>query len=96
MTLQKQVDEFNLYFTSANGVDVGERVTVKRDEWRKLYAKIQETFSTPDAYRWRFLAGNDKTWRHTAAMPGFCPLTVEAESLVVIGKVDATSVNSNF
>ena len=33
--------EFNRYFTSSNRVDVGERVSVPRDEWRTLMAAIE-------------------------------------------------------
>lgn len=40
---QQALDEFNRYFTSANGVDVGERVSVPRDEWRKLYDSLRST-----------------------------------------------------
>lgn len=36
---------------------------------------------TPVAYRWRFLAGADRTWRHCATMPGFDPAIVESEPL---------------
>lgn len=38
----KQAAEFNRYFTSMNGVDVGARVSVPRDEWRALYAAISQ------------------------------------------------------
>ena len=41
--LKTLADEFNRYFTSANGVDVGERVNVSRDEWRTLYAALART-----------------------------------------------------
>ncbi len=37
----------------------------------------------PDAYRWRFKAGNDRTWRHCATMPGFDPAIVESEPLFI-------------
>lgn len=39
--LAAKLAEFNRYFTSANGVDVGERVSVPRDEWRSLYALLR-------------------------------------------------------
>lgn len=32
--------EFNRYFTSANSVDVGERVSVPTAEWRELFATL--------------------------------------------------------
>lgn len=32
--------EFNRYFTSGNGVDVPERVSVSRDEWRRLFSAL--------------------------------------------------------
>jgi hypothetical protein len=41
--LKQLADGFNRYFTSANSVDVGERVTVSRDEWRTLYAALART-----------------------------------------------------
>ena len=37
----KLAAEFNRYFTSGNGVDVPERVSVSRDEWRQLHAALQ-------------------------------------------------------
>lgn len=37
----KLAAEFNRYFTSSNGVDVPERVSVSRDEWRRLHAAQQ-------------------------------------------------------
>jgi hypothetical protein len=47
----KQAAEFNRYFTSANGVDVGARVSVPRDEWRTLYADLaQATVSEPPLF----------------------------------------------
>jgi len=33
-------NEFNLYFTSLNSVDVNQKIIVDRDEWRSLYASI--------------------------------------------------------
>ena len=38
--LAAMVAEFNRYFTIANGVDVGERVSGPRDERRALHAAI--------------------------------------------------------
>lgn len=38
----KLAAEFNRYFTSMNGVDVPERVSVPRDEWRALFAALAE------------------------------------------------------
>lgn len=36
----KLATEFNRYFTSMNGVDVPERVSVPRDEWRALFEAL--------------------------------------------------------
>ena len=47
--LKSLADEFNRYFASENGVDVGERVTVSRDEWRTLYAALARTQQTEQA-----------------------------------------------
>jgi hypothetical protein len=38
--LNKLAAEFNRYFTSSNGVDVPEHVSVSRDEWRQLHAAL--------------------------------------------------------
>ena len=38
----KLATEFNRYFTSMNGVDVPERVSVPRDEWRALFEALAE------------------------------------------------------
>lgn len=38
----KLATELNRYFTSMNGVDVPERVSVPRDEWRALFAALEE------------------------------------------------------
>jgi len=46
-------------------------------EVRTLAAGEQQ----PVAWRWRFLAGSDRTWRHAASMPGFDPLIVESEPM---------------
>lgn len=46
-TLKALAAEFNRYFTSSNGIDVGERVSVPRDEWRKLFA-ILESLASAD------------------------------------------------
>ena len=46
----KLAAEFNRYFTSSNGVDVPERVSVSRDEWRQLHAALQA--ERPDASPW--------------------------------------------
>ncbi len=66
--LNKLAAEFNRYFTSANGVDVPAKVSVSRDEWRELFAAIQQAEAQQpatgvlddavrDAERWRtFLA----------------------------------------
>lgn len=37
----KLAADFNRYFTSSNGIDVPERVSVSRDEWRQLHAALQ-------------------------------------------------------
>lgn len=37
---QRLAKKFNSYFTSSNSVDVPDRVSVPRDEWRQLYAAI--------------------------------------------------------
>jgi hypothetical protein len=42
--LKSRADEFNRYFTSMNNVDVSQKVTVDRDEWRSLYASIRLAF----------------------------------------------------
>lgn len=39
--------EFNKRFTSMNGVDVPERVSVPRDEWRALLAALSEALAQP-------------------------------------------------
>ena len=46
----KLAAEFDRYFTSFNGVDVPERVSVSRDEWRQLHAALQA--ERPDASPW--------------------------------------------
>lgn len=54
--LIKLAAEFNRYFTSSNNVDVPARVTVSRDEWRQLYAAIEQTLNSspqPDTKVWR-------------------------------------------
>ena len=38
----KLAAEFSRYFTSGNGVDVPAKVSVSRDEWRALFAAIQQ------------------------------------------------------
>ena len=38
----KLAAEFNRHFTSMNGVDVPERVSVPREEWRELFAALAE------------------------------------------------------
>lgn len=40
--LPKLLADFNRYFTSANGVDVPERVSVSRDEWRVLFEALSQ------------------------------------------------------
>lgn len=37
----KLAADFNRYFTSSNGIDVPERVSVSRDEWRQLHAALR-------------------------------------------------------
>jgi hypothetical protein len=37
----KLAEEFNKRFTSVNGIDVPERVSVPREEWRNLYGAIK-------------------------------------------------------
>lgn len=39
---------FNQYFTSANGVDVPDRISVKRDEWRLLCDALCAAPSQPN------------------------------------------------
>lgn len=36
----RAIKEFNRSFTSMNGIDVDARITVSRDEWRALQAKV--------------------------------------------------------
>lgn len=38
--MNKLLEEFNAYFTSANDVDLPERVSVPVAEWRKLYESL--------------------------------------------------------
>ena len=38
----KLAEEFNKRFTSMNGIDVPERVSVPREEWRNLYGAIKQ------------------------------------------------------
>lgn len=45
MTATALIEEFNRYFTSMNGVDVPQRVSVPRDEWRALHAAIKQTLA---------------------------------------------------
>ncbi|MES2958502.1 MAG: NADAR family protein [Pseudomonadota bacterium] len=40
-----------------------------------------EQIDSPSGYRWRFLAGTDRTWRYTERMPGFDPNIVESQPL---------------
>lgn len=40
--LPKLLADFNRYFTSSNGVDVPERVSVSRDEWRVLFEALSQ------------------------------------------------------
>lgn len=46
----KLASEFNRYFTSSNGVDVPERVSVSRDEWRQLFAALSQQPTTPEPF----------------------------------------------
>lgn len=48
----KLAAEFNRYFTSANGVDVPERVSVSRDEWRQLFAALSQQPATTEPVAW--------------------------------------------
>ena len=41
----KLAREFNRYFTSANSVDVPERISVPRDEWREVYEAFREALA---------------------------------------------------
>jgi hypothetical protein len=43
----KLAAEFDKRFTSMNGVDVPERVSVPRDEWRALSAAIKQSLAAP-------------------------------------------------
>jgi hypothetical protein len=43
----KLAAEFDKRFTSMNGVDVPERVSVPRDEWRALHTAIQQALAAP-------------------------------------------------
>jgi hypothetical protein len=43
----KLAAEFDKRFTSMNGVDVPERVSVPRDEWRALNAAIKQALAAP-------------------------------------------------
>lgn len=69
-TLAKLAAEFNRYFTSANGVDVGPRVSVLTDEWRDLLTCLH---SHIDAQAVRLdAAERDKArldWLETQAVP---------------------------
>ena len=42
----KLANEFNLYFTSSNDVDVPAKIQVSRDEWRELYKSIKNLQAT--------------------------------------------------
>jgi hypothetical protein len=43
----KLAAEFDKRFTSMNGVDVPERVSVPRDEWRALHGAIKQALAQP-------------------------------------------------
>jgi hypothetical protein len=43
----KLAAEFDKRFTSMNGVDVPERVSVPRDEWRALHTAIKQPLAAP-------------------------------------------------
>jgi hypothetical protein len=43
----KLAAEFDKRFTSMNGVDVPERVSVPRDEWRALHEAIKQAIAAP-------------------------------------------------
>jgi len=49
--VNKLLEEFNAYFTSANDVDMPERVSVPVAEWRKLYESL--TTPKPHFSAWR-------------------------------------------
>lgn len=46
----KLAAEFNRRFTSSNGVDVPERVSVSRDEWRQLFAALSRQPAIPKGW----------------------------------------------
>ena len=48
--VMKLATEFNRYFVSMNGVDVPERVSVSRDEWRSLFAALAQPQQEPVAW----------------------------------------------
>jgi hypothetical protein len=50
--LKQLAAEFNRYFTSGNSADVGERVSVPRDEWRTLYAALSVQADGGNAVGW--------------------------------------------
>lgn len=43
--------------------------------------RTDATDREPDGWRWRFLAGKDRTWRHQATKPAFDSTIVEAEPM---------------
>jgi hypothetical protein len=51
----KLAAEFNKRFTSMNGIDVPERVTVPRDEWRALFAALAEQPAQQEPVAWVLL-----------------------------------------
>lgn len=46
--LERKLKEFNAYFTSGNNIDVAEKITVSRNEWRELLKSIEAYLEKPD------------------------------------------------
>lgn len=60
--LAAKLAEFNRYFTSSNGVDVGERVSVPRDEWRSLYALLRASEGRVPVAELRWMDPKGSSW----------------------------------
>lgn len=80
----KLAEEFNRYFTSANGVDVPAKVSVSRDEWRALFTAIKQAeaqqpatpepvlFIHPDTFAMN--NAHVGAWKPGHELPGYIPL----------------------
>ncbi len=71
--LAEKLAEFNRYFTSANGVDVGERVSVPRDEWRSLHALLRASEGRVPEPMTRFCPGCGSVGEVEAKYRDCCP-----------------------